>query len=93
MVYLMDDQLLLSARVQLMSEVLGCLLSEGTLYQTRQACFELLGEVEADIVEALQQAEVAHFDETGLRVNGSILPILPWLIRGVVRNKLLLEIC
>ena len=74
MVYLMDYQLLPSARVQeLLSEVLGCSLSEGTLYETRQACFELLGEVEAGIVEALQQAEVAHFDETGLRVNGKLM--------------------
>jgi transposase len=74
MVYLMDYQLLPSARVQeLLSEVLGCSLSEGTLYQTRQACFELLGAVEVSLIEALQQAEVAHFDETGLRVNGKLM--------------------
>jgi transposase len=74
MVYLMDYQLLPSARVQeLLSEVLGCSLSEGTLYETRQTCFELLGAVEADIFEAIQQAEVAHFDETGLRVNGKLM--------------------
>ena len=73
-VYLMDDQLLPSARVQeLLSEVLGCSLSEGTLYETRQACFELLGAVETHIFEALQQAKVAHFDETGLRVNGKLM--------------------
>jgi transposase len=74
MVYLMDYQLLPSERVQeLLSEVLGCSLSEGTLYETRQACFEVLGAVEADIFEAIQQAEVAHFDETGLRVNGKLM--------------------
>ncbi|NJL41086.1 MAG: IS66 family transposase, partial [Leptolyngbyaceae cyanobacterium SM1_4_3] len=74
MVYLMDYQLLPSARVQeLLSEVLGCSLSEGTLYETRQACFELLSEIEASIFEALQQAKVAHFDETGLRVNGKLM--------------------
>jgi transposase len=74
MVYLMDYQLLPSARVQeLLSEVLGCSVSEGTLYETQKACFELLGEVEAGIFEALQQAEVAHFDETGLRVNGKLM--------------------
>lgn len=73
-VYLMDYQLLPSARVQeLLSEVLGCSLSEGTLYETRQACFERLGEVETNIFEALQQAKVAHFDETGLRVNGKLM--------------------
>ncbi len=74
MVYLMDYQLLPSARVQeLLSEVLGCSLSEGTLYETRQRCFEWLAEVETSIFEALQQAEVAHFDETGLRVNGKLM--------------------
>lgn len=73
-VYLMDYQLLPSARVQeLLSEGLGCSLSEGTLYETRQACFELLGEVETHIFEALQQAKVAHSDETGLRVNGKLM--------------------
>jgi transposase len=74
MVYLMDYQLIPSERVQeLLSEVLGCSLSEGTLYETRRACFELLVEVESSIFEALQQAEVAHFDETGLRVNGKLM--------------------
>ena len=74
MVYLMDYQLLPSARVQeLLSKVLGCALSEGTLYEARQACFELLTEVESSIFEAVQQAEVAHFDETGLRVNGKLM--------------------
>ncbi|HEY9823869.1 MAG TPA: IS66 family transposase [Stenomitos sp.] len=74
MVYLMDYQLLPSERVQeLLSEVLGCSLSEGTLYETRQACFELLVEVESSIFEAIQQSEVAHFDETGLRVNGKLM--------------------
>ncbi|MDX2216713.1 MAG: DUF6444 domain-containing protein, partial [Oculatellaceae cyanobacterium bins.114] len=63
MVYLMDYQLIPSERVQgLLSEVLGCSLSEGTLYETRKACFELLVEVESSIFAALQQAEVAHFD-------------------------------
>lgn len=73
-VYLMDYQLLPSARVQeLLSEVVGCPLSEGTLYEARQTCFESLAEVEASIFEALQQAAVAHFDETGLRVNTKLL--------------------
>lgn len=74
MVYLMDYQLLPSARVQeLLSEAFGCQLSEGTLYEARETCFESLAEVEVGIFEALQQAEVAHFDETGLRVNAKLL--------------------
>lgn len=45
--YLMDYQLLPSARVQeLLSEVFGCQLSEGTLYEARENCFESLAEVE-----------------------------------------------
>ncbi|MFQ3619271.1 MAG: IS66 family transposase [Cyanobacteriota bacterium] len=74
MVYLMDYQLLLSARVQeLLSDAFGCSLSEGTLYQARQSCFESLAEVESGIFESLQQSEVAHFDETGLRVNRKLM--------------------
>jgi transposase len=74
MVYLIDDQLLPSTRVQaLLSEVFGCQLSEGTLYEAREHCFASLTEVETGIVEAVQQAAVAHFDETGLRVNTKLL--------------------
>jgi transposase len=69
MVYLMAYQLLPSARVQeLLSEVLGCSLSEGTLYKVRQECFELLARAETSIFEAL---EVAHFDETGCASRGN----------------------
>jgi len=74
MVYLMDYQLLPSARVQeLLSAVFGCQLSEGTLYEARANCFESLAEVEAGIFAAVQQAQVVHFDETGLRVNAKLL--------------------
>jgi transposase len=73
MVYLMDYQLLPSARVKdLLSEVFGCQLSEGTLYTVRQDCFDALSEVDTQIKRALQDSEVAHFDETGLRVNGKL---------------------
>ena len=75
-VYLMDYQLLPSARVQAMlSEVCGLSLSEGTLYETRTQCFEALSEVEAHIKAGVLEAEVAHFDETGLRVKAT----LQWL--------------
>ncbi len=43
MVYLMEGQLLPSVRVcELLKDVLGCELSEGTLYNTRQRCYEQL---------------------------------------------------
>lgn len=70
MVYLMDGQLLPSARTcEVLSEVLGCEVSEGTLYNARAQCFEQLAPVEAQIKESIQKAAVVHFDETGLRVN------------------------
>jgi transposase len=70
MVYLMDGQLLPSARsCEVLSELLGCEVSEGTLYNARTQCFEQLAPVEAQIKESIQKAAVVHFDETGLRVN------------------------
>jgi transposase len=70
MVYLMAGQLLPSARTcEVLSEILGCEVSEGTLYTARAQCFEQLAPVEAQIKESIQKAAVVHFDETGLRVN------------------------
>jgi len=74
MVYLMDYQLLPSARVQAMlSDVCGCELSEGTLYESPDQCFEALSEVEVHIISGVQHAEVTHVDETGLRVNAKLM--------------------
>lgn len=73
MVYLMDAQLLPSARTcEVLSEVLGCELSEGTLYNARAQCFEQLAPIEAQIKESIQTSAVVHFDETGLRVNSKL---------------------
>jgi len=73
MLYLLDYQLLPSARVQeLLSDVLGCEISEGTLYTSRQRCFAELASVEVAIQQQVAQAEVLHCDETGLRVNGKL---------------------
>jgi transposase len=70
MVYLMDAQLLPSARTcEVLSEVLGCEISEGTLYNARAQCFEQLAPVEAKIKASIATSAVVHFDETGLRVN------------------------
>lgn len=73
MIDLLDGQLLPSERVcQLMSDVFACELSEGTLYNTRERCFEALVPVELSVKTALQVAAVVHFDETGMRVNGQL---------------------
>lgn len=70
MVYLMNAQLLPSDRTrEILSEVFGCELSEGTLYTTRTQCFEQLAPVEKQIKQCLETAELLHCDETGLRVN------------------------
>lgn len=73
MVYLLDYQLLPSARVEeLLSDVLGCEISEATLYNSRERCFEALASVEAVIAAQIQQADVLHCDETGMRVKGKL---------------------
>jgi len=73
MVYLLDYQLLPSARVEeLLSDVLGCEISEATLYNSRESCFAGLASVEEAIAGAIQQAEVLHSDETGMRVKGQL---------------------
>ncbi len=70
MVYLMEGQLLPSNRVcEVLRDVVGVSVSEGTLYQTRAQCFEHLAPIERAIQQAIQDTGVVHFDETGLRVN------------------------
>jgi transposase len=74
MVYLMEGQLLPTQRLcELLSEVLGCEVSEGTLYNARQRCYEQLEAVERSLKAAIQRAEVGHFDETGMRVGGKLM--------------------
>ncbi len=73
MVYLMDVQLLPSERTSdLLQDVFGCQISEGTLYNARSSCFEKLESIEAQIKSSIEQAAVGHFDETGLRVNSKL---------------------
>ena len=70
MVYLMEGQLLPSHRAcEVLKDLMNVQASEGTLYTTRDQCYEHLSPIDADIQQAIQDAEVVHFDETGLRVN------------------------
>ena len=70
MVYLMEGQLLPSNRVcEVLTDVLGVKVSEGTLYTNREQCFESLATIESEIEQAIKNSEVVNFDETGLRVN------------------------
>lgn len=73
MVYLMESQLLPSQRVcELLAEVVGAKVSEGTLYNVRRECFEKLESLEAEVKERLSQQSLLHCDETGVRVNSRL---------------------
>lgn len=70
MVYLMEGQLLPSNRVcEVLRDLVGVSVSEGTLYNARAQCFESLAPIELGIQHVIQDTAVVHFDETGLRVN------------------------
>lgn len=69
-VSVMEGQLLPSARTcECLSDLIGVHLSEGTLYNTRAQCDELIASMSEEIKQAVQAAKVVHFDETGFRVN------------------------
>lgn len=73
MVYLMDAQLLPSGRTcEVLNDLLGVQVSEGTLYTSRTHCFEQLASIEQGIHDTLVTSTKVHFDETGLRVNGKL---------------------
>ena len=70
-VYLVEQQLLPLARAcEVMSDLLGVHMSEGTIWELIKRCAVELAPVEQQIKEALQQGEVIHQDETGLHVEG-----------------------
>jgi transposase len=70
-VYLVQQQLLPLARAcEVMSDLLGVQMSEGTVCELIKRCALSLTPVEQQITEALKQAEVIHQDETGLYVAG-----------------------
>ena len=73
MVYLLDLQLIPSGRVcELLSDVYGVQISEGTLYNVRARCFNALDDIEQEIKVALTDSPVVHFDETGFRVKNKL---------------------
>ena len=68
-VYLQQYQLLPFERTrQLLSDLFGGSLSEGTLAGFLKTCYERLAPIEAAIKAAITEAEVGHFDETGVRI-------------------------
>jgi transposase len=70
-VYLVEQQLLPLARAcEVMRDLLGVQMSEGTVCDLIKRCALALATVEQQIKAALKQAEVIHQDETGLYVAG-----------------------
>lgn len=70
-VYLVQQQLLPLARAaEVMADLLGVPMSEGTICPLIQRCATNLLGVEEQIKDALVKAEVIHQDETGLSVLG-----------------------
>jgi transposase len=70
-VYLMSYQLLpYEHTAELLSDLFGAAPSQGTLHQAQQRVAQELEPVEEAIRDSLKQAQVAHFDETGVYIEG-----------------------
>lgn len=70
-VYLHEYQLLPFERtVECIEDVFGVKVSAGTLQLNDESCYEALEQTEEMIRQGVSQSEVAHFDETGLDVEG-----------------------
>ncbi len=68
-VYLNQEQLLPEERTcEVLSDLFGCPISEGTLEKAVEECYEQLAETEAAIKREIEGARVAHFDETGVNI-------------------------
>ncbi|MDX2191204.1 MAG: IS66 family transposase [Bacteroidota bacterium] len=57
---------------QILSDIFGCSLNVGTIINANEKLYENLDPIEHQIKEAIKQAEVVHFDETGMRVEGKL---------------------
>lgn len=57
---------------QLLSDLYNCSFNESTAISANQACFDALETVEESIKSEILQSQVAHFDETGMRVEGRL---------------------
>jgi len=70
-VYLMTSQLLPYRRTrQIIEDLLGQSVSEGTLQSALRECFDSVGQIEESIRQAITNARLAHFDDTGFYVSG-----------------------
>ena len=68
-VYLNQQQLLpLERSCEVLADLFNCPISEGTLEKAVGKCYEQLAEAEAAIKGGIEEARVAHFDETGMKI-------------------------
>ena len=68
-VYLMNYQLLPYRRsTEILQDLLGQPVAEGTLHSALKECFQGLGQTEELIRQGVMKADRAHFDETGFYV-------------------------
>lgn len=71
MAYLTNYQLLpLERAAEILSDIIGQKVSEGTLVNVNNRLHEKLEGVEASIKQQLIESPVVHFDETGVRCSG-----------------------
>jgi transposase len=71
--YLLNQQLIPYERAsELFSDLFGVKCSPGTLVAMNERAFEKLGTVSTAIATGISDAFIAHFDESGIRVNGSL---------------------
>jgi transposase len=57
---------------QLFSDIYACSFNESTALSANATCFKALEETEQSIKEEILTAQSAHFDETGMRVEGKL---------------------
>ena len=73
LVYLNQQQLLPAERtVQLMQDIFGQKVSQGTLFNAINICHDQLASVEDAIKKQLRKGTILHSDESGLRTQGSL---------------------
>jgi transposase len=71
--YLMHFQLLPFERVhELMQDLFGASISEGTLQNTTKKASDALADVETSLYKAVCNSDIVHFDETGMRIAGKL---------------------
>ncbi len=72
-VYLLSYQLLPYQRIaDLFADLFDASFSAGTLFASQQTASTRLADIVWSVRQGIRQADVAHFDETGLRVGGRL---------------------